>query len=169
MNTTTTATVLQIEPAQLRFWQWGYALIGTLLGTAISVATWFAIDKALALPDSTPFAWTMLSGALLAWPGWYYAGRRFQRYDAEWHPGKGVVLHDGVWWQTESWIPVARLQHIDVQQGPLDRRWGTARLTLYTAGTHHHRLTIKGLSVDQAHAMREALLPRLAVSATSPR
>lgn len=103
---------------------------------------------------------TALVALGLAALGWWYGGQYFAHYQGSLHAGEGVVLHSGVWWRTEAWVPMARLQHLDVTQGPLDRAWGMATLTLNTAGTHDHSLRIKGLPAEQAHALRAALLPR---------
>ena len=84
-----------------------------------------------------PVLWIWLSMPLLplaAWLGWRYAARYFAAYQARWLPDEGVVLSSGVWWRSEVWVPMARLQHLDVSQGPLDRRWGMASLSLHTAG-----------------------------------
>ena len=111
-----------------------------------------------------PLLWAALALPLLplsAWAAWRYAARFFEAYQARWLPKEGVVLNKGVWWRSEVWVPMARLQHLDVSQGPLDRRWGMASLSLHTAGTHDHKTRIHGLPQAQAHALREALLPRL--------
>lgn len=115
-----------------------------------------------------PLLWAALALPLLpisAWAGWRYAARYFGAYQARWLPEEGVVLNEGVWWRSEVWVPMARLQHLDVSQGPLDRRWGMASLSLHTAGTHDHKTRIHGLPQAQAHALREALLPRLKADA----
>jgi len=109
-----------------------------------------------------PWAWAAgLLPLLAAWLAWRYAARYFAAYQARWLPEEGVVLNEGVWWRSEIWVPMARLQHLDVSQGPLDRRWGMASLSLHTAGTHDHKTRIHGLPLAQAQALREALLPRL--------
>ncbi|MCV2364805.1 PH domain-containing protein [Paucibacter sp. DJ1R-11] len=92
--------------------------------------------------------------------GLWLADRRFVLYGAELHAGEGVVLRRGVWWRSEIWVPMARLQHLDVSQGPLDRLWGMASLSLHTAGSHDHHTSIHGLPLAQAHALRDTLLPR---------
>ncbi len=51
------------------------------------------------------------------------------------------------------------LQFLDVNQGPLDRRWGMASLSLQTASAHDHTTRIAGLPLQEAHALRAALLP----------
>ena len=153
---------LQTLPEQRTAWRIAYGLVGSILG----LATGGAVVVLLA-GDTEPFAfqsgllWGGVASLVFATWGLLLAKWRFACYRAEHHPQAGVRLQDGIWWQTETWIPIARLQHLDVQQGPLDRRWGMATLSLHTAGTHDHVLRIKGLPLDQAHALRAALLPQL--------
>jgi membrane protein YdbS with pleckstrin-like domain len=51
------------------------------------------------------------------------------------------------------------VQHIDVTQGPIDRRFGLSTLVIYTAGTDHAKVALDGLEHGRALAMREHLLP----------
>lgn len=101
-----------------------------------------------------------VNAVLWAGAGWIYAGRAFDAYGATLIEGEGVIVRKGVWWRAEIMVPISRLQHIDVNQGPLDRRWNMARLTLHTAGTHDRGTRIYGLPLEQAHALRNSLLPR---------
>lgn len=76
-------------------------------------------------------------------------------------PDEGVVAWSGAWWQREIWIPLTRLQHLDVVRGPLERRLGLASLELYTAGTHDHRVRLPGMEPLAANQLRDALLGEL--------
>ena len=76
-------------------------------------------------------------------------------------PGEGVVVWKGAWWQREVWIPLARLQHLDIKRGPVERGLGLATLELYTAGTHAHQTRLPGLEPQQAQALRDTLLAEL--------
>ena len=132
-------------PGQLRFWQWFYSL-GLCVGTwGIGLLAWLIVLDDVPDLSGLWLLWTLAPSLLLAAWGWYYAKRCFAAYQAEYHPQQGVVLRSGVWWQTEEWLPVARLQHVDVSHGPWDRAHGMATLSLHTAGTHDHRLRIRGL------------------------
>jgi membrane protein YdbS with pleckstrin-like domain len=51
------------------------------------------------------------------------------------------------------------VQHIDVAQGPLERRYGLATLSIYTAGTEYARVDLPGLRHERAVAIRDHLLP----------
>lgn len=132
------------------------------LAAALLAAGLLALPGLLWAPQ--PWAWLALL-PLAAVCGWRYAARYFAAYQARWLPEEGVVLNEGVWWRSEVWVPMARLQHLDLSQGPLDRRWGMASLSLHTAGTHDHKTRIHGLPLAQAQALREALLPRLKADA----
>jgi membrane protein YdbS with pleckstrin-like domain len=51
------------------------------------------------------------------------------------------------------------VQHIDVAQGPLERRYGLATLSIYTAGTEYARVDLPGLTYARAVDIRDRLLP----------
>ena len=63
----------------------------------------------------------------------------------------------GLLFRSDTVVPFGRVQHIDVNQGPLERAFGLATLTLYTAGSHNASVTVPGLGHDTALAMREAI------------
>ena len=162
-------TPIERLPALLRLWRLRYGLICALPGLAAAVMGMIgwasgrsadALNWTLRAPLPAAALVALLGLAL----GWWFAGLRFAHYRAELREGEGVVLHSGVWWRSEVWVPTARLQHLDVQQGPLDRRWGMASLSLHTAGSHDHHTRILGLPLAQAHALRDHLLPRQAVA-----
>lgn len=54
-------------------------------------------------------------------------------------------------------VPFGRIQHIDVDQGPIDRRYDLSTLTVHTAGNHNSTVALPGLRHADALAMREAI------------
>jgi uncharacterized protein len=54
-------------------------------------------------------------------------------------------------------VPFGRIQHIDVEQGPIDRRYDLATLTVHTAGNHNSTVALPGLLHADALAMREKI------------
>ena len=54
-------------------------------------------------------------------------------------------------------VPFGRIQHIDVDQGPIDRRYDLATLTVHTAGNHNSTVALPGLLHSEALAMRETI------------
>ena len=71
----------------------------------------------------------------------------------------GLTIRTGVVWRTEISVARSRVQHIDVSQGPMERRYGLATLAVYTAGTEHSQVSLQGLEHGVALAARDALLP----------
>lgn len=61
----------------------------------------------------------------------------------------------GVLWHFDTIVPFGRVQHIDLHQGPVERFFGIARLTLHTAGNHNASVNLPGLGADLAREMRE--------------
>jgi membrane protein YdbS with pleckstrin-like domain len=57
-------------------------------------------------------------------------------------------------------VPRSRVQHTDVSQGPLERRYGLGTLVIYTAGTSHSRVNLEGLDHEVARRIRAHLLPK---------
>lgn len=61
----------------------------------------------------------------------------------------------GIFFRADTVVPFGRVQHIDVGQGPLERIFGLATLTVHTAGTHNASVSLPGLRHEDATAMRE--------------
>jgi membrane protein YdbS with pleckstrin-like domain len=80
----------------------------------------------------------------------------------------GLEIARGVLWRHQISVPRSRIQHTDVTQGPVDRRFGLGTLVIYTAGTEHAAIPIEGLAHETALALRDALLARDVAAAPSP-
>jgi membrane protein YdbS with pleckstrin-like domain len=74
--------------------------------------------------------------------------------------GDGCEIRRGVLWRRIITVPLSRIQHTDVTQGPLERAYGLATLALYTAGTEHAKIDLHGLAFDTAMAIRQYLFER---------
>jgi len=55
-------------------------------------------------------------------------------------------------------LPLTRLQHVDIERGPLERMFGLAALVLHTAGTHSANIRIPGLEASEAMRLRDHLI-----------
>ncbi len=72
-----------------------------------------------------------------------------------------ILYKTGLFWQEETSIAYVRIQHSEVVQGPIDRMFGLAKLTLYTAGGSSSDLTIPGLSYDDATKLKDFIAKRI--------
>ncbi|MDY7226076.1 PH domain-containing protein [Hyalangium rubrum] len=84
-----------------------------------------------------------------AWRSWGYAVREHDLLITG-----GVLIH-----QVVS-IPAGRIQHVDIQQGPIERALGLARVRVYTASGGGADGVIPGLALETADALRERLVRR---------
>jgi uncharacterized protein len=139
----------QVDPAIIGVWRWHgtfTALIFTVLAAAFS----------LAIPALWPFPPLLVATAGLAfawlWPSLAYRHLRFGVDET------GIAIESGVLWRSRVALPRVRIQHTDVSQGPLERRYGIGTLKLYTAGSRHVKIELPGLNHDEALALRDALL-----------
>lgn len=72
---------------------------------------------------------------------------------------EGIEIRRGVLWRHVISVPRSRIQHTDVSQGPVERRYGLGTLTLFTAGTEHEKVELAGLDHSLALEIRDALAP----------
>ncbi|MEL7199933.1 MAG: PH domain-containing protein [Pseudomonadota bacterium] len=63
----------------------------------------------------------------------------------------------GILWHSDTIVPFGRVQHIDVDQGPIERFFDIATLTVHTAGNHNASVYLPGLNHDLAKEMREEI------------
>jgi hypothetical protein len=77
----------------------------------------------------------------------------------------GLRIRRGVFWRTVIWIPISRVQHTDFTQGPVQRRFGLATLTVHTAGTAGASISLAGLEHTIAARLCDHLRPDRATDA----
>ena len=82
--------------------------------------------------------------------------RRFHARGYRLDPDRLRVVR-GVLFRSDTVVPFGRVQHIDAEQGPLERFYGLGTLVLHTAGNHNASVSLPGLAHEDALAMREAI------------
>ena len=48
---------------------------------------------------------------------------------------EGILINRGIWWKYKRTIPFPRIQHISIDQGPIEQIYGLYRVNSYTAGS----------------------------------
>ena len=131
---------------------------GVLLALPAAVAIGFLASTVLDAGTATGIA--LFAGALLAIAvaGALYGRARWRR--TRWRvDARGLQVCRGVVWRTEVLVPRSRVQHLDIERGPIERRFGLATLVVHTAGTRLSALRQSGFLDADAVALRDALLP----------
>ena len=104
-------------------------------------------------------ALAVIAISLIAFGGWRYHSVE-HRHTSFVISAAGCEIRRGLLWRRIITVPLSRIQHTDVTQGPLQRAYGLATLTLYTAGTEHAKVDLHGLAFDTAMAIRQYLFER---------
>jgi membrane protein YdbS with pleckstrin-like domain len=94
--------------------------------------------------------------AIAAWIALVGPARRYRRMGYAFSADRLRVV-TGYIFQTDTMVPLSRIQHIDVEQGPILRRFGLAELQVHTAAAGDETVTVPGLLRSDAEAMREAI------------
>ena len=68
---------------------------------------------------------------------------------------KDVSYKSGLIWFYMTSVPFNRIQHCEINQGPLGRLFNLASVKVYTAGGSGSDLTISGLTKERAHRLRD--------------
>ena len=97
---------------------------------------------------------------LLLYPILVAPGRRYRAWGYAMDADE-LRIARGVWTRIETIVPLARVQHVDVSQGPIERTFGVCRLVLHTAGTMHSRVLLPGLARATAEALRDEVRGRI--------
>ncbi len=67
-------------------------------------------------------------------------------------------VQEGIWFKKRVAVAQNRIQHTDVSQGPIARRYVLATLTIHTAGMAEANIKVPGLKHADAIAMRDHLI-----------
>jgi membrane protein YdbS with pleckstrin-like domain len=133
-------------------------LTGLLAGVGLMFLAWNALDlfedlawwKRAAVALAT-WALVGLLGLVLGYRRWRAS---FWKLD-----DTGLHLKRGRAFRKEILVPRSRVQHLDIERGPIERHFGMATLVIHTAGTRQHAIRQPGLADADAVALRDALVP----------
>ena len=114
------------------------------LRDGLSLGAWIALLAAVVLAACVLGTW-------LGYRRWKYSAWKLD--------ATGLQVRRGRWWQREVLVPRSRVQHLDIERGPIERNFGLATLVVHTAGSRVHALRQPGFADADAIALRDALVP----------
>ena len=129
---------------------------GIVLAAALVAAAVLA-EGILAVAEAAPMGIIVATAALIGLLLIFVLPER--RYRAWSYGVTADELHvqNGIWLRTLTIVPFGRVQHIDVSQGPFERRYGVGALTLHTAGTRASAVVLPGLALEDAERLRDEI------------
>ncbi|HBF45866.1 MAG TPA: hypothetical protein DDW91_05050, partial [Shewanella frigidimarina] len=75
-----------------------------------------------------------------------------------------MVFREGLFWVSTTALPYTRLQHVNLSQGPLERKYNLVTLKCFSAGSGLAEIDLPGLNADLAEHLRQPLLSQAAAS-----
>ena len=75
---------------------------------------------------------------------------------------KDIVYSKGLIWSVRTAIPFNRIQHAEIKQGPIDRKFNLSSLKVFTAGGQSSDLVIPGLPGEKAQQLKDFVLGKTA-------
>ncbi len=76
---------------------------------------------------------------------------------------RDILYRTGWLYRRQIAVPFNRIQHVDIREGIIERAFGLARLSIYTAGGHSSDLSIPGLRNADALRLKEYILHETAL------
>jgi uncharacterized protein len=142
----------KLDPRSRRVWMIG-DLIGAVIMTAAAAGIAFLLDLWLEFGRGWVIGVPLALGiVLVAWacvrPEIEFRQWRFEIREDE------VDLLHGVITRTRQVVPMSRIQHVDTERGPLQRRYGLSTVKFFTAAG---AMEIPQLSAGRADEVRDQI------------
>ena len=122
----------------------GFGLLPFLIGAGV-------LEVAQLLP---PGSFIIPALLLYAYIAFVIPARKYRYWGYDMGTDRLRIVR-GYMYHRDVVVPFGRIQHIDVDQGPIQRRYDLATLTVHTAGNQNSTVSLPGLLHADALAMRE--------------
>jgi uncharacterized protein len=139
-------------------------IINGLIGVGVLMLIGGVVEMALSRDRRIELPWpaivpgfTLMLGAIAAVWSITLSILQFARFGYTLRPAD-LIVASGVIWRARRCIPRARIQHVDIDSGPIDRAFGLVDVSLYVAGGMGPVARINGLSPEAAEHLKEALI-----------
>jgi len=122
----------QLDPRAKSLWRVGAAISGGITVLLVALVTF----GARLLIENYGILWSIgITGGVLALVllnVWLSPNLRYRYWRYEIRADEADLQH-GWFTRTRQLVPMSRIQHVDTNRGPLERRFGLASVVLYTA------------------------------------
>lgn len=133
-----------------RRWRWLLTLLVVVVSLLIA-QWWWSSDWPFLLLQ---LCWGLTGLVFLAIWFWLPPDIRHTRFLLR---TEDFLLQSGVLWRKAALIPLHRVQHVTISQGPLQKRFALATLKVYTAGGLDAEAALADIDYGVAQALSEQL------------
>jgi membrane protein YdbS with pleckstrin-like domain len=143
---------LKLSPAY-----WRYAIVTTIVTFLVFLAplagVWIGAERWVAVLATVVWGVFFVAGLVLARYRYDIKGYVIRKHD--------IAYRRGIFFRRVTTIPFSRMQHCEIQEGPLERLFGLNTLLVFTAGGSSSDLAIPGLPPEEAARLRNYILRRV--------
>ncbi len=127
----------------------GFIMDGVILLASIAYLVMAGIFGWTQLPGWIAIG-LLVAGAWFTWsvPAFTYKQFGFRVSEEE------LELRSGWIWLSDTLVPMTRVQHVELERGPLLRKYGLAKVKVVTAATTH---VIQALELEEAEALKKQI------------
>lgn len=129
-------------------WLAGVLITTAFIGAMLFAVRRFVFDIAIWLPLALAFVIFVFGGIYTVFK---YRVWQFEIRDDD------LYLERGVFTRVTTVVPFVRVQHVDIQRGPIERLAGLGSVVVYTAGSRGADVTIPGLTPERASDLQRRL------------
>lgn len=147
----------QLDPRVRTVWRVGAGIRSAVLTVVALVAAGTASSQAAGLGVLPWLAAVVGAGSVWAF-GWWWPDVVYRHWSYRLGE-EAIELDHGVAFRTHSVVPYFRVQHVDTEQGPIDRRLGLTSLKIHTASAASDAV-LPGLADADATRVRSIVLDR---------
>lgn len=143
---------IKLSPAYLR-----YAIVTTIVTFLVFLlpllGVWVGSERWIAMLATG--LWGVLFITSLVLTRYRYASKGYviRKHD--------IAYRRGIFFRRVTTIPFSRMQHCEIQEGPLERLFGLNTLLVFTAGGSSSDLAVPGLSPGEAGRLRNYILQKV--------
>jgi len=152
-----------LHPSIRRVWQWSSLFSTIIFAVIVGIPEYLIVRELDRWPVKFPVIGPLVV-LLLGLLSWTLSSRQYRMWTYTLRE-YDLILTWGVFWKTRRCVSRQRVQHIDINSGPLDRRFGLVQVSIYAAGALGGIGSIPGLTPERAEALRAALLETKAADA----
>ena len=91
---------------------------------------------------------------------WFATGLDF-RYSGYALREKDLLFRSGWFIRKKKVVLLNRIQHVSIQSGPIERKFGLSSISIFTAGASQADFTIKGIKEETARNIKEWISKQL--------
>ena len=160
---------LNYQPLELRYKT--VLLLGRLIYSFITALVVGLILLFSPLKDELP-RWAIICFVVfyllyLAW-GFFMTIKKFENKSYALRQ-RDIIYREGWLWKHQTTTPFNRVQHVSIDQGPIERNFNLSKLKIFTAGGKASDITVPGLAPETADQLKEYIVAKTLEDKTGTR